>query len=298
MMRIRNIAAYLLWVFKGIMVGFGAILPGVSGGTLCVAFGMYRPLMDMLSHPIQVLRRDGLRLFLFVLGGGIGFVGLAGFAGWLMKKSSIAVTCAFVGFILGTLPGLWKTAGERGRGASSYISMCTGFALLLTLLLVLRYVSGIAMQANIWGFLFCGLLWGLSFVVPGLSSSTLLIFFGLYEPMLDGIAHFSMKVLIPLVLGVGICLLALPKAVNAAYRRWYAPISHAIIGVAMASVVTVVPTDLFRTWQNALIGIACIVGGAALSFVSDRLCARLEEHAQSPSPSDRQDDDSAEHPEA
>ena len=31
----------ILWVLEGIIVGFGAIMPGISGGTLCVAFGMY-----------------------------------------------------------------------------------------------------------------------------------------------------------------------------------------------------------------------------------------------------------------
>ena len=35
----------LLWFLEGIIVGFGAIMPGLSGGTLCVAFGMYLPLI-------------------------------------------------------------------------------------------------------------------------------------------------------------------------------------------------------------------------------------------------------------
>ena len=41
----------ILWVLEGIIVGFGAIMPGISGGTLCVAFGMYKPLMGVLSTP-------------------------------------------------------------------------------------------------------------------------------------------------------------------------------------------------------------------------------------------------------
>lgn len=38
-----------MWLLEGVVVGFGAILPGISGGTLCVAFGMYRPLIETLS---------------------------------------------------------------------------------------------------------------------------------------------------------------------------------------------------------------------------------------------------------
>ena len=43
----------ILLVLKGVLVGFGAILPGVSGGALCVAFGMYNPIINLLSHPLR-----------------------------------------------------------------------------------------------------------------------------------------------------------------------------------------------------------------------------------------------------
>ena len=42
---------WLLGLLCGAMMGGGAILPGVSGGVLCVVFGYYRPLMEILTHP-------------------------------------------------------------------------------------------------------------------------------------------------------------------------------------------------------------------------------------------------------
>ena len=38
----------LLLAIQGAIVGTGAILPGVSGGVLCVAFGIYEPMMALL----------------------------------------------------------------------------------------------------------------------------------------------------------------------------------------------------------------------------------------------------------
>ena len=35
----------------GILIGAGAILPGVSGGVLAVVFDIYRPFMEVLTHP-------------------------------------------------------------------------------------------------------------------------------------------------------------------------------------------------------------------------------------------------------
>ena len=35
----------------GFLIGAGAILPGVSGGVLAVVFDIYRPFMEVLTHP-------------------------------------------------------------------------------------------------------------------------------------------------------------------------------------------------------------------------------------------------------
>ena len=89
-----------LLLVKGIIVGFGAIMPGISGGTLCVAFGMYKPLIEVFSKPREGLKKYWMILSLFIVGIAVGFIGLSGVAGWLMGKNSNAVTCAFIGFVM------------------------------------------------------------------------------------------------------------------------------------------------------------------------------------------------------
>ena len=58
----------ILLIFKGVLVGFGAILPGVSGGALCAAFGMYNPIINLLSHPFKALKTDGRAVVLLCAG--------------------------------------------------------------------------------------------------------------------------------------------------------------------------------------------------------------------------------------
>lgn len=263
---------------RGVLVGFGAILPGISGGALCAAFGMYKPIMELLAHPVKALKKDWLRLLLFVIGVGIGFVGLAGLTGDLMAKHEQEMTCLFVGFVLGTVPGLWRDAGKTGRSASSYGSLGIAFVALTAILLTVRIISGgVQLAQDFWGFLLCGVLWGLSMIVPGLSSSTLILFFGLYEAMLLGIKTLSPGVLLPLGLGIGACILVLPKAVNAAIDKWPSQISHAIIGVVLASTVVVVPEGIFASVSALLIGLVYIVVGFVFSYIGDKWCAKLEE---------------------
>ena len=59
--KILNIKNLLLLI-QGAIVGTGAILPGISGGVLCVAFGIYEPMMALFSHPKKASSQISLRL--------------------------------------------------------------------------------------------------------------------------------------------------------------------------------------------------------------------------------------------
>lgn len=62
MERTRHPAAeWLIRLFKGITIGFGAILPGLSGGVLSVIFGVYDRMIEFLGN----LRKNFWKNFLF-----------------------------------------------------------------------------------------------------------------------------------------------------------------------------------------------------------------------------------------
>ena len=68
---------WLFNILKGALIGTGAILPGISGGVLCVVLGIYRPIMNLLQHPLRELK-SGLRFFLpILLGFAVGVIGIA-----------------------------------------------------------------------------------------------------------------------------------------------------------------------------------------------------------------------------
>ncbi len=145
---------------------------------------------------------------------------------------------------------------------------------MLSVLILLKGNSVINITPGITGYFFCGILWGISFVVPGLSSSTMLLFFGIYQPMLNGIAHFSLNVIVPLAVGMALCLIALPKLVNKAFEKSYSVISHAILGIIAATTVMIIP-DFNIGFINIIIYILCIAFGAVTSYILSKACARL-----------------------
>ena len=264
----------LLWLLEGIVVGFGAILPGVSGGTLCVAFGMYRPIIDTLAHVRSGIRRYGLMLLTFFVGVFIGFVALSGLAAWMLERDTALVTCLFIGFIFGTFPELWKDAGTQGRTGRGVFAMILGFVGMAVLLGLLKTTAAITVAPGVAGFLFCGILWGLSFIVPGLSSSSLLLFFGLYQPMLAGIASFDLKVLLPLGIGMAMCVLLLSRIIERTYQNHFSIVSHGILGVVAATALMILP-KWDGSAQMLITNLLAILSGCALSYGFSRLCGNI-----------------------
>ena len=52
---------FVFRIFQGALIGLGAVLPGISGGVLGVIFGIYKPIMELLSHPFRTLRATSRR---------------------------------------------------------------------------------------------------------------------------------------------------------------------------------------------------------------------------------------------
>ena len=61
----------------GILIGAGAILPGVSGGVLAVVFDIYRPFMEVLTHPKTAIPKYWIWFPPIAVGWCVGFLGFA-----------------------------------------------------------------------------------------------------------------------------------------------------------------------------------------------------------------------------
>lgn len=265
----------ILWVIQGFIVGIGAILPGVSGGSLCYVFGIYDQILDVLSNPIKGLKKHWKMLIFVIFGGGLGFVGFAGITNWLLKLNESVVLCVFVGLILGTLPDIWKDAGKEGRNKFSFIGLGVSFVAITALFFTFENLWKLTIQPNTVGWLICGVLWGLSFIVPGFSSSTLLLFFGIYEKMSEGISTLNFGVLIPLGCAMLATLLLFSKLMKLIFDKFYSVVSHCVLGFVIATTLMIVPSFAVA-WYNILIYIGCIICGAIASFFFSKACNKMK----------------------
>ncbi|WNY23135.1 hypothetical protein MmiHf6_04380 [Methanimicrococcus hongohii] len=255
---------YLDWIIrfvKGIFIGTGFILPGVSGGALAAVFGIYERAISFIAH----MSRDFVKNVLFFIPVGLGMlfgVMLLSYPlSYLLENYFAPTMWFFIGAIAGTLPLMWKQAGEKGREPKHIVIMIIALILgFLFMYFSARLIDG-QMPLNFGTWILAGAIIALGVLVPGLSPTNFLLFMGMYDGMVTGFKTLDLSILIPMAIGGAVCLLIFAKVVNKLFEKAYAGLFHAIFGIVVASTLMIIPTDYNYFSLGALVcAAACIVG--------------------------------------
>lgn len=259
----------------GALIGAGAILPGVSGGVLAVIFGIYRPFMELLTTPRTAIPKYWIWFPPIAIGWCVGFLGFAKGIAAAFSLSDAVTVWLFIGLIAGTLPSLFREAGKEGRTAASWTSFAVCAAGILAALYYISHVLDVTVEPNFFWYNFCGVLWGIGIIVPGFTSSSVMMALGLYEPMLEGLASLDLLVLSASLPGMLVTILLLARGVRWVFRRFYSVAFHGILGIVAASTVVIVPVS-YLGWGEVLLSAVCCVGGFGLALFLQRLDERIE----------------------
>ena len=260
----------LRWLVCGALIGAGGILPGVSGGVLAVIFGIYRPFMEIITSPRRGLVQYRKGLVPLAIGWSVGFLTFARGIALAFSSAETVTTWFFIGLICGTFPSLLREAGKEGHPIYGWISMLVCAAVSLVPLYYIHHISGIQIEPHFGWYNLCGVLLGIGIIVPGLSTSPLLMALGLYHPMLTGLSNLDLSVLLSCAPGLLLTMLLLARFVNWLFRRHYALAFHGITGIVAASAVSIIP--LYYTGSKEMIlSVAAAVSGGFLALLFSRL---------------------------
>ena len=182
---------------KGIIIGIGAILPGISGGSLAVIFGLYEKLVHSISSFFKEPKKN--LVFLSVIGFGVclGIVLFSNIQKFLFTYYEIPTMFSLCGLFLGTIPTLFRHANKNGFSGLCLVPFFIAF--LISIFFSLSGNSGIEVDSEnlhlnfknfiyifILGFIMAG-----SLVIPGVSGTVLLMFIGAYGVFLNIIADIK-----------------------------------------------------------------------------------------------------------
>ena len=250
----------------GVAVGAGAILPGFSGGVLCVVLGMYPLIMELFSHPFRAFKKHW-KVYLFILIGWlIGFFAVSNVIKFMYARYEVFTLWTFVGMIFGNIPSLYKQAGKKGRKASSFISMAVAFIVMFALLFSVAMLPNLNITPNVWWYLFSGFMWGLSIIIPGLTRSSIMMSLGIYESFNAGLAGFKPIVIIPWLIGMLLTAAALARLVEYIFKKHYSEAFHAVIGIVVSSTIMIFPIFHPYRLSDIFISAACVIIGFIVAY--------------------------------
>lgn len=179
-------------LIKGIGIGIANIIPGFSGGTMAVVFGLYEKLIFAFSHFFETPTKIIKAMWAIIIGVGLGIL-IAVFGITLLLDSyPVPTLLLFVGLVLGSIPKIQKRARLRSQEKGPKISMLLGIALLFSLTLLPFSFQEQSEVTTIFiiGLFFIGALGSASMVIPGVSGSLIFLLFGYYDYILTFTSRF------------------------------------------------------------------------------------------------------------
>lgn len=283
--------------FGGGLAGLANLVPGISGGTMLLATGVYPAVVDALAGLVagRPRRRDLLLLGAISLTAFSAIVLLAGPTRMLVQRADWAAYCLFIGLSLGGAPALLRLAQPVAPAFRAGAAL--GFALVCVSLLW-PAPGGAGGGDAVWLRFLAGASAGVAMLLPGISGGYLLLIFGQYLPVLgaiDGLkqaafgaapgapeAHISehLAVLAPVALGAVLGVAALSRLLHYALSAQRQPTLGVLLGLLLGAVVGLWPFESGAAFlESAGAASLLIAVGALLTLLIDRLAGGREGRA-------------------
>lgn len=251
---------------KGMIIGIGAVAPGVSGGTFAVMLGIYDKLTDAIANIFHNFRKKVMLLLPLTLGVGAGVLGFSKVMKYLFEHHDAQIKFLFIGLMIGTLPSVVKEANKHGFKKRYLLPCILTLGITIIFVILENSVINIIPESNpgIIALLIYGVIIGFGTIVPGISSSFILMYIGAYELLLDGIVSFDFMVLIPVGIGFVLSILLFAKLISYLFRKAYGYTYYTVLGFVIGSILTIFPGIEFNL--EYLVGIVLCFIGFYLSY--------------------------------
>jgi putative membrane protein len=177
--------------FGGVLMGLANLVPGISGGTMLLAAGIYPRFIDSIAEVTRFrIRYRSLLVLTSVVGAaGVTILLLAGTLKDLVVDYRWVMYSIFIGLTLGGLPVVWKLAKPVSK--TLIIGAIVAFIAMVALVVLQAFgVVGNSGTSAVMLFV-AGLAGASAMILPGISGGYLLLLMGQYVPILTAIDEFK-----------------------------------------------------------------------------------------------------------
>lgn len=294
----HSMRSWLAALALGVLFGLAVIVPGVSGSTIAIIFGMYAGMLYSLGNLFSDFRRAISFLLPIGIGAAVGFLG-----GFLVIREVFDVyllqtVCLFVGLMIGAVPALTKELkGEKITPVR--LSLFVGgilvpLALSAVSVFLLPEESGGAFTTfpvgRVIAYLPLGAVVAATQIIPGLSATAVLMAAGQFQPIMDSLHREYLSenpqviwLYVALVVGFVAGVLGISKVFSILLARYRAGVYFAVVGLSFGSIASMLfNADMvaeYTSWSSSGVpvgGLLVSLGLLLLGFLGSFLLTRYE----------------------
>jgi len=294
---------FLVDLIKGVFVGIANVIPGVSGGTMAVSFGIYDKLLNAISGLLKSFKKSFFTLLPIILGMAIGIVGFTYIIPWLLANFPFATSCAFTGLIIGGIPAILRSLkdGWQSEEKKSLLVNILVFLILLAVAMAMVFLngdseSGIALTASagmIVKIFFMGVIASATMVIPGVSGSLVLMILGYYFGVINSVKQFvealralnlqgmlnQLFILIPFAIGCVLGIFFISKLISYLLKHFVSATFSGIFALVASSPISIFYKVNQEYSMNGtsvvsiIVGVVLLVACVALTLFMEKLGA-------------------------
>ncbi|NLM62922.1 MAG: DUF368 domain-containing protein [Mollicutes bacterium] len=262
---------------KGVIIGIGKIIPGLSGSMIMMILGLYEKGIRSITHYFDDIK-DNTK-FLLLVGSGIlvAVVLISKLIQLLLIHYAFIIICMFIGLILGGIPSVLKEI--EGTSNINNIFIFIIFFILSLSLILSEQTHQINIEGNPLIMFVIGIIEAATMIIPGISGTAVLMALGLYHVLIEMFSNLSnlnifivnIKVIVPFGLGLLIGSWFFIKLMDYLLSNYKIKTYWAIIAFAISSIVLMFEKafESSYTLTDVTIGFSLLIIGyfASRSFI-------------------------------
>lgn len=254
-------------IIKGLIIGIGKIIPGVSGSMLAISLGEYENMLCAVNNYFKDVINNSKYLVKICIGILISIVLLSNIIAKSISCYYIYTMFLFSGFILGSNDSIKKDIKPN------YLIIIISFVVFLFINKSVFNNTLIISKSFIY-YLVGGFLDSVSMIIPGISGTSLLISYGCYNEVIYSISSINLNILIPFILGMFIGIILTIKFISYMINNHKYITYNVIIGISTATIIIMIEKGINSNtgFISVLISILLFAIGY---FISKKMTALL-----------------------
>lgn len=255
-------------ILKGILIGIGKIIPGVSGSMLAISLGIYEELINAINYFFKYPSKNFKFLFKVGIGVIIAIILFSNIILMCLDNYNLITIFFFIGLIAGGFDNFNKKIDLSLKG---YIIMPLIIVILFGLI---NTNNNITIENPIYNFLYfiaIGFIDAITTIVPGISGTATLMMLGAYTRLMTSFSTMfdayylldNLSILVPFLIGFVLGIILTARLISYLLKNYKSKTYNAIFGFSLATIIYmfIYCYNSFYTAKDIILGFIFLILG-------------------------------------